>query len=198
VCISIQNNKKQRDDMAEETAKPKNKLIIYIVAGIVVIVLEVFVAYALVTKFLMPSQPVDSTEVSSDTSTVAKKTAVKKEKKKATKKTTESESSSEFSSIQGMYTLADFVINPANSNGKHFFVFTVVYAFEDKTMEDLIKEREPILKDKIIAELGKKTFEWYGIVSNREAVRQKLLEIGQEILGVDRGVHVYFTKYVLQ
>jgi len=198
VCISIQNNKKQRDDMAEETAKPKNKLIIYIVAGIAVIVLEVFVAYALVTKFLMPSQPVDSTEVSSDTNNIAKKAVVKKEKKVPQKKTVVKESSSNFANIQGMYTLADFVINPANSNGKHFFVFTVVYAFEDKAMEELIKEREPVLKDKIITELGKKSFEWYGIVSNREAVRQKLLEIGQEILGVDRGVHVYFTKYVLQ
>jgi len=184
--------------MAEETAKPKNKLIIYIVAGIAVIVLEVFVAYALVTKFLMPSQPVDSTEVSSDTNNIAKKAVVKKEKKVPQKKTVVKESSSNFANIQGMYTLADFVINPANSNGKHFFVFTVVYAFEDKAMEELIKEREPVLKDKIITELGKKSFEWYGIVSNREAVRQKLLEIGQEILGVDRGVHVYFTKYVLQ
>jgi len=188
--------------MAEESEKKKNKLIIWVIVGIVVIIAEVLLSYVAVTKFLLPKtlQPVITENIDNSDKQAAQnklKKRVKKSSKQASD-TNKGSDDSDFTQIQGIYTLPDFVINPANSNGKHFFVVTAVFAFTEKGKEELIKEREPILKDMLITTLGKRTFEWFGVNKNREVVRQEMVKIAQEVLQCSSGIHVYFTKYVLQ
>ncbi|MCD6117024.1 flagellar basal body-associated FliL family protein [bacterium] len=190
--------------MAEEAVKPKNKMVMWVVIGIVVIIAEILLSYVAVTKFLMPkpSQPA-ITEKVDNSDKQAQQDKPKKVDKKKSKTVHKPEKSKrpedpDFAQIRGIYTLSDFVINPANSNGKHFFVLSAVFAFDDKSKEELIKKREPILKDKLISVLGRRTFEWFGENKNRDVIRGEMVAVAQKVLECSSGIHVYFTKYVLQ
>jgi len=175
------------------------RIIIWVFAGIAILVGEVLLSYVAVTKFLMPrSVPEVAEKKDKQTAEPDSQAFATRKSREAQKVTAPVEQDTDFTKIEGIYTLSDFVINPANSNGKHFFVFTVVFAFDTKDKIDLIKKREPILKDRIIGELSKKTFEWYTFVPNKETVRQELLNIAGQVLRCRTGIQVYFTKYVLQ
>ena len=183
----------------------KNKLVIWIAAGFVIIIAEVGVSYLLVSKVLMPSNTevtVDSTgtanaEAVGQVGAETKQTNKKPPKKKADKKKKVKSDPMSFDP-EGLFTLADFVVNPAGSRGKHFFVATMVFAFEDKAMVSLIQERDPVLKDMIITKLSKRPFTWYTESDNMEILKKDVVSIAEEVLGISGGIQVYLTKCVLQ
>jgi len=167
-----------------------------IVVGFVVIFAEVLLSYTVVTRFLMPQE-----KASVDESVEEKKTEPAPVPEKIITEASDGPAAQEKpfpSVIGGVYSLNDVIVNPAFSQGQSYFITSIVFAFDDKVKVDLMKERELILKDRIIALLSKKTTSWLSNYSNREILRKELLTIACTVLEANSGIYVYYTKYVIQ
>jgi len=58
--------------------------------------------------------------------------------------------------------------------------------------------REPILRDRFIQYLAKKTLNWFKNYDNNETIKTEFAVIAGEVLECPGEVKVYFTKYVVQ
>lgn len=194
--------KKSRKFKLPRIDSPLMKWGLKILIGLAVVLLQVGISYVIVTKFLMRG---DSGEEEQDTAEIIQQTpmaqadvsqpAVTEPPRPVADRPFQPR---EIPKIGGTYTLADFVVNPANSRGQHFFVASIVFAFEDKKWVELIQQREPILKDYIIDSLGKRSFEWLSSYENKEIVRNEIIAIAETVLDCSGQVKVFFTKYVIQ
>lgn len=196
------------EEINEEKTESRSKSsgrkgISMILIGTVIVLLEAGISYVLVTRFLVPKK---STEVYADAETSEESVEMREEIPAGNQGADQQEPAqsvpqnrdSDLTRIKGVFTLDDLVVNPAHSRGKHFFVATVVFTFENKKMVELITEREPMLRDRIIDLLCQKTFEWMSRYENREKIRAGILNITKELLQCQEGINIYFTKYVLQ
>ncbi len=179
------------------------KILMYTGIGLLVIAFQAGLAYVgamyLIKNQVMQSSAITETESLNEDLTDEKSEPAGNTKNSGneSKPNDEAGQNTDFQ-IQGMYTLNDFVVNPANSQGRHFFVSTMVFAFDNKNHVQKIEENEPVLIDMIINMLSKHSFEWFSNIHNREQLKNDLADAAMRILGVDRGVKVFFTKYVLQ
>lgn len=184
------------------------KVLMYVGIGLVVVVAEIGLSYFAVNQLMARRHAASATEGSEagqgDSLVTSPPRVVAPVQQQVQPEETPAASSGEENmddaafSIEGAYTLSDFVINPAYSQGKHFFVSSMVFAFKDKSLVPRLQEREPVLQDRIINSLSKRTFAWFGEAENREALRVELARIACGVLNIENGVKVYFTKYVLQ
>jgi flagellar basal body-associated protein FliL len=90
------------------------------------------------------------------------------------------------------------VVNPALSQGRQFFVVSVVLGLKDEETLKLATAREPILRDRFIQYLAKKTFNWFKNYDNSETIKTEITKIAGDVLECPDEVRVYFTKYVVQ
>ena len=164
--------------------------------GIFIVFVEVVISDAVVTRFLLPAQVAEAEAPAEEAESGAKP---QPEAENPRPSAADAGQSEEFPQvIGGIYSLSDIIVNPAFSQGRSYFVTSIVFAFDDKKKAELMKERELILKDRIISLLSKKTTMWLSNYSNREVLRQELLTIAHEVMGSNTGAHVYYTKYVIQ
>jgi len=170
-----------------------------ILIGAVIVLLEVGVCYTLITKLLLtdntegtnePLDPGESevVEVSSDK---------QKDRSIPVRRVVETSSDSHVT-IEGFYRVDDLVVNPAFSQGKKFLIISLVVAVELEEMKEILTERDPIIKDRIIMLLSQKESAWLASVTNREILRSEIIAIVEDVIRYSGGMHVYFTKFVLQ
>ena len=183
------------------------KILMTIIVGTGVILGEVAVSYIVVTRFILPQADANALEAGAggsgagadSTGAIGRpaSTAVRRQRQ-AEGSEIQSNGLPNFNELGGVFTLSDVIINPAYSQGKRFFIVSIVVAFESEAVADGIRNREPILKDRIILHLGKKSFLWLANAANMELLRSELRSIVEGVAGVRDGIHIYFTKYVLQ
>ena len=153
-----------------------------------VIVLEIALSYVVVTKFIAPANKTKARDIPGQSpEIVADYTAV-----------TDTSKDAEIFNIPYQYTIADFVVNPAQSEGKHFFVTTIVFGLVSEDLRSRMEARDVILRDKLLQALGSKHYRWYTQIENRAKLREEIKTIAEEVLQVKGGVRVYFNKYVTQ
>ena len=99
----------------------------------------------------------------------------------------------EFHEVQGI------IINPAGSDGRRFLMVNVAFESSDaKTLEEL-QAKEVVVRDAIVALLGRHTAEELGRSAMREALKDSLRAHVSAVLGAAGQVErLYFTQYVLQ
>ena len=161
---------------------------LWLAVGLAVIILEIGISYFVVTTFISPSAEAGSRGNSGSMPEV-------RIDDYSGSDTTES---GEVFTIPHQYTIADFVINPANSRGEHFFVVTIVFGLASENLRSRMEARDVILRDKLLGTLGSKTYRWYSDKENMSVLRGIITEIAEEVLQVNGGVTVYFNKYVTQ
>ena len=167
--------------------------------GTVVVLLEVGVCYTLVTQFLLPGDEKTSGEVSDSEAQDIDRTAAKGEQGNSSQTPrVVNNNPDEHVKIAGLFTLEDLVVNPAFTGGKRFFIVSMALAVELEEMLDVLKEREPIIKDRIIGLIAQKSFTWLANNANRETLRNEINTVVENIIRSSGGVRVYFTKYVLK
>jgi flagellar basal body-associated protein FliL len=197
----------------KKAAKPIPKWMVWIPVGLVVILLEVGVSYTLVNRFTAPKtggeDAASEAPSKKDEGAVEKEApkTEKKEERKENKQDREEPPSGTLKSsvageqeikIESFYTLEDLVVNPAFSNGKHYFILSVALTFDNSSKGEMVREFEPILRDRLLSHLSAKTFYWLSTHTNREVLRREVGEVVGEVLKSPSGVSIYFTKYVLQ
>lgn len=100
--------------------------------------------------------------------------------------------------VGSIFTLADVVVNPAMSQGRRFFIVTAVMIFEEKKIDALATEREPILRDGFIRIMSRKSVRWLSSYSNQDILKKELMAYTKQVLEYPGDFYMAFTKYVLQ
>ena len=185
--------KRPEEASSPEGEKPRKKkstprvvkVLMTCLIGTGVVLAEVAVSYIVVTRFIIPA--------------ISRPAATSARRRNAEPDVVVSTSDlPNFNELGGVFTLSDIIINPAYSQGKRFFIASVVIAFESESVAETITNREPILKDRVLLHLGQKSFLWFSNAANMEVLRTELRLIVEAVAGVQEGIHIYFTKYVLQ
>lgn len=213
------DQKKNSEDMAEETSPKKKKsgkkagqspLVKYgLYAGIVLV--QVILSYVIITEVILPkpetgSEPAESSD--SIQKEPAKPAAAKQTRPVQDRTNTEPStvqadsmellSAQEMDAIAGVFTLSDMVVNPAYSQGRRYFVVSIVMAFEDKKAVALAEARQAILNDRINSMLSTHTYQWFLNFNNRDILKYDIRSVVMDVLGIKDGVYIFFTKYVIQ
>lgn len=176
------------------------KISVRVLIVTLVILLEVGVSYTVVTRFFMSDDAAEESESMSEERAEEDQSMVVEDEPEQPQQTPLSSDGSQidYGKLQGIVTLDDIVVNPAFSGGKRYFVTSIVLAVDDKEIADRVSNREPMLRDRLITLLSTKTYAWLANFTNREALRGEILNTAAEVLQSREGIHVYFTKYVLQ
>lgn len=100
--------------------------------------------------------------------------------------------------VGSIFTLGDVVVNPAMSQGRRFFIVTAVMIFEEKKIDEIATEREPILRDGYIRIMSRKSTRWLSSYSNQDILKKELMAYTKQVLEYPGDFYMAFTKYVLQ
>ena len=170
-----------------------------ILIGAVVVLLEVGVSYTLITKLLLK----DNTEGRNESldpgeSEVVEVSSDKQKDRSIPVRRVVETSSDSHANIEGLYRLDDLVVNTAFSGGTKLLIVSLVMTVELKRMQTILTERDPIIKDRIIQLLSQKSHTWLTAVKNREILRSEIIAMVEDVIQYSGGVHVYFTKFVIQ
>lgn len=92
----------------------------------------------------------------------------------------------------------NIVLNPANSGGNRFLMVSVAFELKDGAAEQTMKDREPEIRDRILALLGQKTIEELTDIKQRDAVKEQVLEVVRPLFPNDAVRKVFFPQFVIQ
>ncbi|MBN2008080.1 flagellar basal body-associated FliL family protein [candidate division KSB1 bacterium] len=109
----------------------------------------------------------------------------------------ESENKAEFA-IGEIYPLEDIVINPAGTRGRRFISLSLGLELNPGQSADEVKRREPKLVDSILTLLSEKGLSEYIDTTNREIIREQILETIQQTIPAGIVKQVYITRFIIQ
>lgn len=92
----------------------------------------------------------------------------------------------------------NIVLNPAGSNGSRFLMVSAAFELVDAKADQSMKEREPEVRDRILALLGQKTIEELTDITQRDAIKQQVLAAVAPMFAKGAVVKVFFPQFVIQ
>ena len=97
-----------------------------------------------------------------------------------------------------VHTVDNLVLNPAGSNGTRFLMVTATFEVKDGGVEQVMKDHEAEVRDRILALLGKKTIEELTDITRRETIKQEVLDAVAPIVAKGGIRKVFFPQFVIQ
>ena len=177
------------------------KILIWVGIGSVVIIAEVVIAYVLINKFFMEKQ-LEQLEQNTTTQTYVQTGSSENDAGLALNNIDlpelNYEPAPDMKKVGGTYTFSDLVVNPAFSQGKRYFVLTIICVFEDKKMVDKVTALDAVVQDRLNSLLSSKTTQWYSNYNNRNMLKREIMAVIMQTLDLKDGLKIYFTKYVIQ
>jgi flagellar FliL protein len=97
-----------------------------------------------------------------------------------------------------IYAIENMVLNPAQSAGRHFLMFSVALEVSNEPAEQALRARDAEVRDAILGVLGSKTMAELANIAQRDSLRGEVLaSIGAKFpAGTVR--RIYFPQFVLQ
>lgn len=123
---------------------------------------------------------------------------------------TNNEGSAEVDSIDTIKTKLDdlrlctviplnqFVVNPSNTRGRKFLVFSLEIYLSGLEASEIDKVQENALRDAITMLVARKSHDWLSNVGNRKILREELKLLSQRILSEAEVKEIFITKFVMQ
>jgi flagellar basal body-associated protein FliL len=96
------------------------------------------------------------------------------------------------------HAIENIVLNPAGSNGQRFLMVTATFELKDGAADELMKEREAEIRDRILALLGKKTVEDLTDPALRDSIKQQMLDVVTPLFPKGSVLKVFFPQFVIQ
>ncbi len=100
--------------------------------------------------------------------------------------------------LEKTLTITGLTVNPRNSMGKRFAVFELVLAVENDEVMEVLKKREPILKDRFIEYFRAKTVEELAMDSLMQNRKDDIIAMTNKVAGKKAVYDVFFTRFILQ
>lgn len=94
--------------------------------------------------------------------------------------------------------LANLVINPANTRGRKFLVFSVELYIDRLVADDIERAERVVMEESICLLMSRKTHDWLSNVMNRKLLREEIKLIAQKVLPNYTVKDVFITKFVMQ
>ncbi len=98
----------------------------------------------------------------------------------------------QFTELQGL------IVNPADSEGRRFLMVNIGLETPDESGLEQLKQKDIVVRDKILRTLSKHTISDLSDISIREQIKQELLNEINDVLQDSMIDRLYFTQYVLQ
>ncbi|HEY9230093.1 MAG TPA: flagellar basal body-associated FliL family protein [Gemmatimonadaceae bacterium] len=92
----------------------------------------------------------------------------------------------------------NIVLNPAGSNGTRFLMVSAAFELKDGNTDQLMKDREPEVRDRILALLGQKSIETLTDFTQRDNIKKEVLEAIAPMFPKGSVVKVFFPQFVIQ
>lgn len=105
---------------------------------------------------------------------------------------------SEIPSTSVTHAIENLVLNPAGSNGSRFLMVTATFELKDAGTEELMKDREPEVRDRILGVLGRKTVDELSDINKRDAIKAELLDAVAPLFPKNSLLKVFFPQFVIQ
>jgi flagellar protein FliL len=96
------------------------------------------------------------------------------------------------------HALDNLVLNPAGSGGTRFLMVTAAFELKDAGTEQLMKDHEAEVRDRILALLGKKTVEELTDPNLRDAIKKQVLDVVMPVFPKGTVLKVFFPQFVIQ
>jgi len=97
-----------------------------------------------------------------------------------------------------LHAVDNLVLNPAGSNGTRFLMVTATFEVKDGGAEQVMKDHEAEVRDRILALLGKKTIDEVSDINQREKIKQEVLDAVAPLLPKGAIRKVFFPQFVIQ
>jgi flagellar FliL protein len=94
--------------------------------------------------------------------------------------------------------IENLVLNPAGSGGTRFLMVTASFELKDEATKTIMKEHEAEVRDKILALLGKKTVEELSDFTQRDRIKNEVLDVVSPVFPPKSVYKVFFSQFVIQ
>ncbi|MEP6493413.1 MAG: flagellar basal body-associated FliL family protein [bacterium] len=95
------------------------------------------------------------------------------------------------------HAIENLVLNPAGSGGTHFLMVTASFQLKDGATENLMKEHEAEVRDRILALLGRKTVDELDIMQ-RDRIKKEVLDAVAPLFPPGTVLKLFFPQFVIQ
>jgi flagellar FliL protein len=96
------------------------------------------------------------------------------------------------------HAIDNIVLNPAGSGGTRFLMVTATFELKDGATEQLMKEHDPEIRDRLLALLGKKTVDDLTEPTLRESIKKEVLDAVSPLFPKGAVLKVFFPQFVIQ
>jgi len=96
------------------------------------------------------------------------------------------------------HSFENIVLNPAGSGGTRFLMVTAAFELKDAATEQTMKDREPEIRDRILALLGKKTIDELTETAERDAIKKEVMDVVAPMFPKGAILKVFFPQFVIQ
>ncbi len=97
-----------------------------------------------------------------------------------------------------VHALENLVLNPAGSGGTRFLMVTAAFELKDAGTEQIMKDHEAEVRDRILALLGKKTVEELTDPAQRDGIKKQVLDAVVPVFPKGTVLKVFFPQFVIQ
>jgi len=97
-----------------------------------------------------------------------------------------------------VHAIENLVLNPAGSGGTRFLMVTATFELKDAAAEEVMKDREAEVRDRILGLLGKKTIDELTDIAKRDGIKQEVLAAVSPVFPKGAVLKVFFPQFVIQ
>ena len=97
-----------------------------------------------------------------------------------------------------IYSIADVIVNPANTDGKRLLLTNVGFDVQKEEMIEKLKKREALVKDVIISTLSSKNIAELNNTAYRDTLKMEISGRLAKLVPDIKINRVYFSKYIIQ
>ena len=166
-------------DDSESESGGKSKLIKLLPIAVVVLAVEVVLAYFIVNKIFF-SNPPAAMAAYADSLNLAEGEA------------------NDYESTGEIFSFEDIIVNPAETLGRRFLAISLSFEVSDKKVITELPAKEAIIRDALISLLAAKPLDYVADVANMEVMRKEIMETVNRHLKEGKVIRTYYTGYVLQ
>ncbi len=96
------------------------------------------------------------------------------------------------------HAIENLVLNPAGSGGTRFLMVTATFQLKDAAAEQMMKDHEAEVRDRILALLGKKTVDELTDIALRDGIKDEVLSAVSPMFAKGAVLKVFFPQFVIQ
>ncbi len=97
-----------------------------------------------------------------------------------------------------IYLVEDVIVNPKNTEGRHFVNVSVGLEEGKKNIGDELKNRDAQIRDVLIDIFVSKTIQQLDDVADKDSLKSEIARRLNKLLGAGSIRHVYFSNFIIQ